>query len=126
MSTTSTAPTSSRAAQVLILASLVVTAVVTAVSASSVWSDGGGFLISLYGVPLALAALLAVGVERANNTSIASLGVGLVAVVSLVWGVLATLGGGPFAAAPPLLLLVAAFVSWDHRRAARRDGRAGR
>ena len=98
MSTTSTAPTSSRAAQVLILASLVVTAVVTAVSASSVRSDGGGFLISLYGVPLALAALLALGVERANNTSIASLGVGL----------------------------VAALVSWDHRRAARRAGHAGR
>ena len=125
-STTAAAPTSSRAAQALILASLVVTAVVTAVGASSVWSDGGGMLIVLYGVPLAFAALLALGVERASSGYLASLVVGLLAVASLVRGVIVALAVGPLVPAPPLLLLVAALLSWDHRRAAGRGGRAGR
>lgn len=116
MTTRSAPPTSSRAAQGLIVTSLVLVLVLVAVSASSLWSDGGGMIISLYGVPLACAGLLALGVGRADADYLASLVVVALAVVSLAWSLLGSMAASLFSPVPSLLLLVAALASWHHRR----------
>jgi len=78
------------------------------------WADSGPFVLVLFGIPLACAAV-APAVERRSRTVLAPAVVAALAVVSLAWALLTGLGVGLVLIPPSLLLLFAAMASWLHR-----------
>ena len=99
----------------MIAVSLVSVIGVAAWYGRSVWEDSGSFLFLLFGVPLACAALALV-VEGAGRTRLASSVIAVLGLVSLAWSLLTGLGIGGALLLPSSLLLVAALISWVDRQ----------
>ncbi|MDK3258044.1 hypothetical protein [Blastococcus capsensis] len=103
---------SSRAAQGLILVSLVGVVAVSGWYGRVAWEDSGSFAFVLFGVP-ALWAAVALWAERPAGTMVAPAVIAVLGLVSVGWSLVTGLGIGPLFVVPSFLLLLAAGRAWS-------------